>query len=80
MAYQFRVRSGHLILSTGAVGLPFDGDPRAAYTLLETDEDRLSATSIRVDYDRLAVLRIAESRGYPDIPWLTRVMNTGRQS
>jgi predicted phosphodiesterase len=79
VAYQFRTESGKLILSTGSVGIPYDGDPRPAYTLLELDGDRLSSTCIRVDYDRRALLALIESRdGFPGRDRYMQEVQTGR--
>lgn len=77
-AYQFRTDSGHLILSTGSVGLPYDGDPRSAYTLVEFNGADLYATSIRIAYDIQETLRAAEAAGHPDVAWLERGLRTGR--
>jgi putative phosphoesterase len=40
------------VLNVGSIGMPFDGDPRAAYTLLDfDDEGRLTVDPRRVAYD-----------------------------
>lgn len=81
VAYQFRTESGKLILSTGSVGIPYDGDPRPAYTLLELDGGRLSSTSIRVEYDRRALLAMVESLdGFPGRERFMQEVSTGRRA
>ncbi|MFC6590671.1 metallophosphoesterase family protein [Deinococcus lacus] len=56
---------GVQVLNTGAVGVSADGDPRAAYLLLEAGvTGEWQATLRRVDYDRAAVLRRFETSGY----------------
>jgi diadenosine tetraphosphatase ApaH/serine/threonine PP2A family protein phosphatase len=42
---------GTRLLNPGSVGMPFDGDPRAAYALLHDDG---RAERLRIDYDHLA--------------------------
>ncbi len=49
-----------LVVNAGAVGLPFDGDPRAGYAQVEWQSGRWSAEIIRLDYD----LRQAEQDFY----------------
>jgi hypothetical protein len=40
-----RMFAGKAILNTGSVGLPFDGDPRSSYALVDTDADGAAAVS-----------------------------------
>lgn len=51
---QFRreAEGGALLVNPGSVGIPLDGDPRAAYALFDEDEVELR----RVDYDQAAAL------------------------
>ena len=53
------------IASIGAVGFPFDGDPRAAYALVTWDGAHWHVTHRRVAYDYEAVARDAEASGAP---------------
>jgi putative phosphoesterase len=39
-----------LVLNTGTVGYPFDGDPRASFALLEIEDGRPHAEIVRVPY------------------------------
>jgi hypothetical protein len=41
-----------LVVNVGAAGLPFDGDPRAAYAQLTWLKGQWKARIIRLDYDR----------------------------
>jgi diadenosine tetraphosphatase ApaH/serine/threonine PP2A family protein phosphatase len=62
------------VANAGSVGLPFDGDPRASYLLIE---DR-RAEVIRVEYaiDReVAALRRS---GYPDTDRIAEMLGRGR--
>lgn len=54
---------GELILNPGAVGQPRDGDPRAAWLLLELEEAR--ATWRRVEYPIEAAAAAIRSAGLP---------------
>jgi predicted phosphodiesterase len=50
--------NGRLVINAGSVGMPLDGDPRAAWVLLEqTPAGSPSATIRRVDYDIPAMQR-----------------------
>ena len=63
-----------IIANVGSVGLPFDGDPRASYLLI--DDGR--AEVIRVEYaveDEAAALR---ATGYPDADRITEMLRSGR--
>jgi diadenosine tetraphosphatase ApaH/serine/threonine PP2A family protein phosphatase len=46
-----REYGGVLFVNCGSVGKPKDGDPRAAFALLEVDGERMVADIERVDYD-----------------------------
>ncbi len=54
----------HRIINTGAVGIPFNGDPYAQYLLLSLHKRNWVAEFRRVRYDREAALRDFEDNGY----------------
>lgn len=54
---------GHFYINPGSVGQPRDGDPRAAYCIL--DVERLTATWQRVPYDNSPVIELLYRLGYP---------------
>jgi putative phosphoesterase len=56
---------GVLFVNGGSVGKPKDGDPRAAFALLELDGDRVAAEVERVDYHAEAVGRELAAAGLP---------------
>ena len=57
---------GVLFVNCGSVGKPKDGDPRAAFAILECDEtDRVRASIERVPYDAAAVAREVAAAGLP---------------
>lgn len=56
---------GQRVASIGAVGFPFDGDPRAAYALATWDGAHWHLTHRRVAYDYDVVATDAEASGAP---------------
>jgi putative phosphoesterase len=60
-----REYGGVLFVNCGSVGKPKDGDPRAAFALLELEGDRVGAEIERVDYDAEAVGREVAAAGLP---------------
>jgi predicted phosphodiesterase len=56
--------NGTLLVNAGSVGLPFDGDPRAAYARLTRGETGWEATVVRVHYDRGRTERAYAASGY----------------
>jgi diadenosine tetraphosphatase ApaH/serine/threonine PP2A family protein phosphatase len=57
--------NGRVLLNPGSVGQPRDGDPRAAYLLLDLDERR--ATFRRVDYDIERTQAEIREAGLPEL-------------
>lgn len=58
---------GLQLVNTGSAGIPFDGDTRASYALVEIEGGDLAVTLRRVAYDIEAALSIARERAMPDI-------------
>jgi predicted phosphodiesterase len=63
-----------IIANTGSVGLPYDGDRRASYLLL----DGLNPTIRRVQYDVENELKSLSACGLPHTGWIARTLSTGR--
>jgi putative phosphoesterase len=57
--------AGVQFVNCGSVGKPKDGDPRAAFAVLEADGDRVRARIERVGYDAGAVARELAAAGLP---------------
>ncbi|MGH3081595.1 MAG: metallophosphoesterase family protein [Gaiellaceae bacterium] len=57
---------GVLFVNCGSVGKPKDGDPRAAFALLEAVGDAVSASIHRLPYDAPDVARKMRAAGLPD--------------
>jgi putative phosphoesterase len=53
-----------IVLNPGSVGQPRDGDPKAAYALV--DLDAMTVTERRVEYDIEAVVEAIEAAGLPE--------------
>ena len=64
--------SSRLIVNSGSVGLPYDGDPRASYALL----DGLTASIRRVEYDLERELKMLENCGLPGADWTAHMLRT----
>jgi putative phosphoesterase len=60
-----REYGGVLFVNCGSVGKPKDGDPRAAFAMLELERGRVVADIDRVDYDAEAVGREVAAAGLP---------------
>jgi putative phosphoesterase len=57
---------GRLVLNPGSVGQPRDGDPRAAYAVVDTDTEPPTATLHRVEYDVERVQAAVRAAGLPE--------------
>jgi predicted phosphodiesterase len=60
-----REHGGVLFVNCGSVGKPKDGDPRAAFAVLEASADGVRARIERVDYDAASVAREVAAAGLP---------------
>jgi putative phosphoesterase len=60
---EHREVDGGVVLNPGSVGQPRDGDPRAAYAVL--DLETLTVDELRVEYDIDAVMDAVEDAGLP---------------
>ena len=62
------------VANAGSVGLPWDGDPRAAYLLLDDGVP----TTIRIEYDVEQEVRALRAAGHPDAERLSEMRRRGR--
>jgi predicted phosphodiesterase len=65
-----RKLSGLTVANTGSVGLSYDGDPRAAYLLLDESEPAIR----RVEYDVDKELKALSGCGLPHADWVARML------
>ena len=61
-----------LLVNAGSVGLPFDGDPRASYLLIETGIPSIR----RVAYDVERELKALIASQLPGAEWTARILRT----
>jgi len=61
-----------LLINTGSVGLPYDGDPRASYLLLEGSHP----SNRRVEYDLGQELKRLATCGLPGAAWTASMLRT----
>jgi predicted phosphodiesterase len=66
--------SGMLVVNTGSVGLPYDGDTRASYLLIDGSEPVIR----RVEYDIEGEIHALSSRGGPRAEWVARLLRRAR--
>jgi predicted phosphodiesterase len=62
--------SGMTVVNTGSVSLSYDGDPRAAYLLLDDSTPAIR----RVDYDVEREIRALSTCGLPHADWVARTL------
>jgi putative phosphoesterase len=70
--------SGGLVVNTGSVGLPFDGDPRPSWAILSLGDGRWSAEIVRVAYDQEAAARELLTSDHPDAETFAKRVRSGR--
>jgi diadenosine tetraphosphatase ApaH/serine/threonine PP2A family protein phosphatase len=58
------------MVNPGSVGLPFDGDARASYAVVEDG----AAVIRRVEYDVDRELRVLDGCGAPGAGWTARII------
>lgn len=72
-----RMVDGVRIVNDGSVGLPFDGDNRPSYALLELRGDECSVALRRAVYDVEVVVAELERVAHPMREWLIHILHTG---
>jgi putative phosphoesterase len=73
-----RVTHGTTFVNSGSVGLPFDGDPRPSYALLDVDAGTLSTAVVRVPYDAEAAIQTARDVGMHGWELFAHTARTGQ--
>lgn len=61
------------LANSGSVGLPYDGDPRSAYAVLDED----GVTIRRVEYDVEREVQALFGRMCPDAAWIAEMLRRG---
>jgi predicted phosphodiesterase len=61
------------VANAGSVGLPYDGDHRASYLVIDKSEPLI----MRVEYDLSRELSALASSGFPHADWIARTLKSG---
>lgn len=61
-----------LMINSGSVGLPYDGDPRASYLILDEGRQEIR----RVEYDVERELTMLAACGLPGAAWTAKMLRT----
>jgi putative phosphoesterase len=69
-----RIGDEMTVVNSGSVGLPWDGDPRASYVLIEDGQPAV----VRVAYDTERDAALLRSSGHPDAARLAEMRRRGR--
>jgi predicted phosphodiesterase len=69
-----KVTGGLLVANAGSVGMPWDGDPRAGYLLIDGEKAQI----VRVPYDLAAEETAMRTAGHPDAERLDAMRRRGR--
>ncbi|WP_411844198.1 metallophosphoesterase family protein [Salinicoccus sp. HZC-1] len=69
--------NGKCVANLGSVGLPFDGLNHASYLIAEGDGDQFNVGIQRVQYDVKKVKKQLEEKEYPNLEFLTGVIERG---
>ena len=72
--YSRRVSGELVVANAGSVAMPWDGDPRASYLLVEDGEPRV----VRVEYDVEREAALIEGSAHPDTARLAEMRRRGR--
>ena len=67
-----RTLAGLTVINTGSVSLSYDGDPRAAYLLLDDSEPTIR----RVEYDVDKEIKALYASGLPHADWIAKSFRT----
>lgn len=73
-----RMHQGLTVVNAGSVGLPFDGDPRPGYALVEVEGGSLSTQIVRVPYEAEAAIQAARQVGMAGWELFAHTARTGR--
>lgn len=72
-----RTVAGRMVINTGSVGIPFDGDPRPSYVVLDVQAGSMAAEIRRVAYDAEAAIRTAQAVGMKGWELFAHTARTG---
>jgi predicted phosphodiesterase len=67
---------GFKVCNTGSVGMPYDGDPRASYLIVDDGRPEIR----RVEYDLAQEINQLRASDYPLKEWLAEILGSGTYS
>lgn len=67
-----RILSGLIVANTGSVGLPYDGDRRASYLLVDGSNPEIR----RVEYDVNIKVQALAKGGLPHVGWVAKALES----
>lgn len=73
-----RYARGCTVVNAGSAGLPYDGDPRPSYALVDVEQGITIASIVRVPYDAEAAIRAAQATGMAGVDLFTHTARTGQ--
>ncbi|MGV3464796.1 MAG: metallophosphoesterase family protein [Heyndrickxia sp.] len=71
-----RFMNGKCIVNTGSVGMPFDGNNRPSYAMLDLNSDHYNVSIVRVEYDLNNVVSKLSDSDYPNPDFIMSVLLT----
>lgn len=72
-----RFIKGKCMANLGSVGLPFDGLNQSSYLIVEGENDQFNVSIQRVKYDVDKVIEQLHQNDYPNISFVSHVLNKG---
>lgn len=66
--------AGKTVANTGSVGLPYDGDPRASYVIIDGQSIQIK----RVEYDIDREIKAIHARGIRYAAWIGKMLTSAR--
>lgn len=72
-----RYIDGKSIVNTGSVGLPFDGEKKASYFIMDINENSFNTTIVRVEYDVDKVISQVGESDYPNKELMMGILQKG---
>jgi putative phosphoesterase len=65
------------VINTGSVGLPYDGDWRPSYVVVQIDGVNINVEVVRVEYDPEPAIKAAQDRGMKGWEFFAKSVRTG---
>lgn len=69
-----RYINGKCIINIGSVGLPFDGNQKSSYAIVEVNKEQYQTSIVRVNYSVEKVIQHFKESDYPNSDIMTRVL------